>query len=194
MSKQADQTPFSGKSEQRNYLLDSEVKSLIDAAKRTGRYGQRDGLMVLMAYRHGLRASELVSLRWDQVMLDKGLIHVERVKNGDDSKQPLSGEEIRALRALKRDQGDSAFVFCTERKGPMEVSGFNKLVKRAGVVAGIDLDVHPHMLRHACGHKLAAAGQDTRAIQGYLGHKNIKNTVIYTNLAENRFRDFAKII
>lgn len=194
MNNPTNQSPFSGKFTERTYLLDSEVESLINAAKSSGRYGHRDALMIQMAYRHGLRASELVNLLWDHVMLDTALLHVERLKNGDESKQPLNGAELRALRKLKREQGNSAFVFTSERGGPMEVSGFNKIVKRAGKIAGISSNCHPHMLRHSCGHHLAAQGVDTRAIQGYLGHKNIQHTVRYTKLAANRFKDFAKLI
>lgn len=195
MSKQEAQQSFSGKFEERGYLLDAEVDKLIESARKVGRYGHRDALMILMTYRHGLRASELVNLRWDHVQLEQGNLVVERLKHGDASVQPMTGEEIRALRKLKRDQAEgSVFVFTTERGGPMEVTGFNKLVKRAGVLASLPVNVHPHMLRHSCGHQLAAKGVDTRAIQGYLGHRNIQHTVIYTKLAANRFKDFGKLI
>lgn len=182
---------FSGKSA-RTYLTDSEVNKLIESAKSIGRYGRRDSLMIYLAYRHGLRASELVNLRWNQVIFDKAVIHIERLKHGDPATHPLHGDELRALRQLKR-ESQNAFVFSTERGGPMEVSGFNKIVKRAGITAGLGDSIHPHMLRHACGHQLAAKGVDTRAIQGYLGHRNIQSTVIYTQLAPERFNGFEKL-
>ena len=143
-----------------------------------------------MAYRHALRVSELIALRWDQVYLKSGALHVNRLKNGIASTHPLGGAEIRALRKLQRDYPDTQYVFVTERKGPMTDSAVRKLVARAGRVAGLQFPVHPHMLRHACGFKLANDGQDTRAIQHYMGHKNIQHTVRYTELAPDRFKDF----
>lgn len=194
MQEQTSQQPKTGKFDERDYLLDTEVDALIAAARQSGRYGRRDALMILMAYRHGLRAGELLNLRWDHIHLDRALLHVERLKKGDESMQPLTGDELRALRAWKREQSDSAFVFTSERGSTIEESVFRKIVKRAGKVAGLGDSVHPHMLRHACGHQLASKGVDTRAIQGYLGHRNIQHTVRYTKLAANRFKDFTKLI
>ena len=105
---------------------------------------------------------------------------------------PLQGDEIRALRRLWRDQGASSHVFMTERKAPMSTAGFRKMVARARGSAKIPFLVHPHMLRHACGFKLANEGHDTRSIQQYLGHRNIAHTVRYTELAPGRFKDFWK--
>jgi type 1 fimbriae regulatory protein FimE len=158
--------------------------------------GIRINLQALSAlpyrYRHALRVSELVALRWDQIDLGQGLLHVVRRKNGVDSTHPLRGPEIRALRRLQRDYPDTPYVFVTERKGPLTASTVRKLVARAGVKAKIKFPVHPHMLRHGCGFKLANDGQDTRAIQHYLGHKNIQHTVRYTELAADRFDGFWK--
>jgi len=176
----------------REYLTDQEVEQLMNAAKKTGRHRHRDATLILMAYRHGLRVSELVSLRWEQIDLKHGLIHVNRVKNGAPSSHPLRGPEIRALRRLKRDYPDTPYLFVTERKGPLTTSTVRKLVTRAGEIAGIGFPVHPHMLRHACGFKLANDGQDTRALQHYLGHKNIQHTVRYTELSSERFKEFWK--
>ena len=117
-------------------------------------------------------------------------MHVSRLKNGVESTHPLRGPELRALRKLRRDYPDSPYLFVTERKGPLTTSTVRKLLARAGEHAKIGLAVHPHMLRHACGYKLANDGHDTRAIQHYLGHKNIQHTVRYTELATNRFKDF----
>ena len=173
----------------REYLTTAETDAMMQAARKVGRYGHRDATLILFAYRHGLRVSELVSLRWDQVDLSAGLIHVNRLKNGRPSSQPLRGPELRALRKLDR---DSPYVFTTERKGPMTASNVRKIVARAGELAGIPFPVHPHMLRHGCGYKLANDGHDTRAIQQYLGHKNITHTVRYTELASDRFNGFWK--
>lgn len=174
----------------REHLTEAEVEQLIKAANGHGRHGQRDATLLLVAYTHGLRVSELVGLRWEQVDLKAGLLHVRRLKNGTPSTHPLRGREIRALRKLKRDYPDTPFVFVTERKGPMTSSNVRKLVTRAGALAGLGFPVHPHMLRHAAGFKLANAGHDTRAIQHYLGHKNIQHTVRYTELAPGRFKGF----
>ena len=174
----------------REYLTSNEIEALMAAAKRSGRHGQRDATVILIAYRHGLRVSELVALRWDQIDLKQGTLHVNRLKNGSESVHPLRGPELRALRRAQRDYPSSPYVFLTERKGPLTASSVRKIVARAGRNAGIPFPVHPHMLRHACGYKLANDGHDTRAIQQYLGHKNITHTVKYTELAADRFNGF----
>ena len=172
----------------REYLTDQEVNRLIEAAG-DNRYGHRDATMVLLAYRHGFRVSELVGLRWDAVDFNAGRLHVNRAKNGSPSTHPLSGRELRALRRLRREQEpQSPFVFVSERHAPFTTGGFPKLVARLGLAAGVEFPVHPHMLRHACGFQLANRGTDTRTLQAYLGHKNIQHTVRYTELAPHRFR------
>jgi len=173
----------------REHLTPAEVDQLIKAAGSVGRHGPRDATLLLVAYRHGLRVSELVALRWDQVDLKQGLLHVSRLKNGVPSTHPLRGPELRALRRLKRGYAGS-YVFLTERGGPMTSATVRKLVARAGVLAKFPFPVHPHMLRHACGYKLANEGHDTRALQHYLGHRNIQHTVRYTELAPDRFKNF----
>ena len=174
----------------REYLTPAEVDRLREAAAKRGRHGSRDSTMILLAFRHGLRVSELVALRREQVDLNQGVLHVRRRKNGSPSTHPLRGPEIRALRKLAREYPETPYVFVTERKGPLTDSAFRKIVARAGTVAGLDFPVHPHMLRHATGFKLANEGQDTRAIQHYLGHKNIQHTVRYTELSCDRFQGF----
>jgi type 1 fimbriae regulatory protein FimE len=174
----------------REHLTPQEVDKLIKAASRVGRYGHRDATLILIAFRHGLRVSELVALRWDQVDLEQGLLHVSRLKNGVASTHPLRGPELRALRRLRREYGTSPYVFTTERRGAMTDSSVRKIIARAGDEALLGFPVHPHMLRHACGFKLANEGHDTRAIQHYLGHRNIQHTVRYTELSANRFKRF----
>jgi type 1 fimbriae regulatory protein FimE len=174
----------------REYLTEKEVERLMEAAARLGRHGTRDATLILLAYRHGLRVSELVSLRWEQVDLRQGLLHIVRRKHGIASVHPLRGPELRALRRLLRDYPETAYVFVSERKAPLTVDTVRKIVGRAGVEAGLEFPVHPHMLRHATGYKLANDGQDTRAIQHYLGHRNIQHTARYTELTPGRFRDF----
>ncbi len=173
----------------REYLTEAEVGRLMKAAGEN-RNGHRDATMMLLAFRHGLRAAELVTLRWDNVDLAHGKLHVNRVKSGSPSVHPLAGTEIRALRRLKRESPESPFVFVSERDSPFTTAGFRKMVARLGVAAKFQFAVHPHMLRHACGYKLANDGIDTRALQAYLGHRNIQNTTRYTALAPDRFKGF----
>ena len=174
----------------REYLTPDEVEGLITAAKNTGRHGHRDATLILLEYRHGFRVSELIALRWDQIDLKQGLLHVNRLKNGTPSNHPIRGPEIRALRRLQREYPETPYVFVTERKGPLTPSTVRKIVARAGRQAKLPFPVHPHMLRHACGYKLANDGHDTRSIQHYLGHKNITHTTRYTELAADRFNGF----
>ena len=174
----------------REYLTADEVDRLMVAARSVGRHGHRDSTLILVAFRHGLRVSELVALRWDMVDLKQGLMHVSRLKNGVNSTHPLRGPELRALRKLQRDYPDTPYVIVTERKGPLTASAVRKIIARAGEVANLGMPIHPHMLRHSTGYKLANDGHDTRAIQLYLGHKNIQHTVRYTELASGRFKDF----
>jgi integrase len=174
----------------REYLTPAEVEKLLKASAQVGRHGARDRTLILLAYRHGLRVSELVTLRWEQIDFKAGSIHVNRLKNGTASTHPLRGVELRALRALRKDHPDSPYVFVTEREGPMTPATARKLITRAGELAKLPFPIHPHMLRHACGYKLASEGQDTRAIQQYLGHKNITHTVRYTELSPERFKNF----
>ena len=174
----------------REYLTSAEVDALIAAAKRN-RHGHRDATAILVAYRHGLRAAELVGLEWSQIDFDAGNMHVRRVKKGTPSVHPIRGDELRALRRLQREQQPtSSYVFTSERGAPFSTAGFARMVERAGEAADFDFRVHPHMLRHACGFKLANDGVDTRSLQAYLGHSNIVHTTRYTELAPGRFKDF----
>ncbi|MEH2489429.1 tyrosine-type recombinase/integrase [Bradyrhizobium sp. AZCC 2230] len=174
----------------REYLTDDEVQTLVDVAK-ANRYGHRDATMVLVAYRHGFRASELTDLRWDQIEFSSATLHVRRVKNGTPSTHPILGDELRALRKLQREQQPkSPFVFTSERGTPFSTAGFARMIERTGAAAKLQFKAHPHMLRHACGYTLANKGHDTRAVQAYLGHKNIQHTVRYTELSPTRFKNF----
>ena len=173
----------------REHLTETEIEKLIEAAKGN-RHGHRDATMLLVAYRHGLRASEICDLRWEQFDFNSATLHVRRVKNGKPSTHPLRGDELRAVRKLEREAPKSPFVFLSERGGPFTTDSFNWLVKRAGQKAGLPFQVHAHMMRHSTGYKLASDGHDTRSIQDYLGHKNIQHTVRYTELSPTRFKEF----
>jgi hypothetical protein len=116
----------------RKYLTPAEVERLMAAARKSGRYGHRDATMILIAFRHGLRAFELCDLMWSQIELSAGRLHVRRVKSGTPSVHPMQGDEIRALRRLQREEAPSSHVFTTERGGPMTPKGFNTLRSHRG--------------------------------------------------------------
>lgn len=174
----------------REHLLPDEVEAMIKAA-RCGRYPERNSTLILSMFRHGFRVSEAIALKWAQIDLKSGLMHVNRLKHGVAATHPISARESRALHTLKRqNQDNSPFVFLSERGGPMSDRNVRTIVAAAGERAEIDFPVHPHQLRHACGYYLALHGHDTRAIQAYLGHRSIENTVRYTALAPDRFKSF----
>jgi type 1 fimbriae regulatory protein FimB/type 1 fimbriae regulatory protein FimE len=172
----------------REHLTEREVEKLIAAAKGN-RWGQRDATMILIAFRHGLRASEVCELQWSDLEFETGNLHLRRAKGGATGTHPLLGDELRALRVLKR-EAKSPFIFVSERGAPFSVSGLAKLIERAGIEAKIPFPVHAHMLRHACGYALANKGTDTRTLQAYLGHRSIQSTVRYTELSPDRFKNF----
>jgi integrase len=186
----ASHRPTSREIRQREYLTPSEVETLIRTARK-GRHGHRDATLTLIAYRHGLRATELCDLEWSQVEFSRSAsLHVRRAKNGKPRVHPLRGDEIRVLRELQRQFPDSGYVFATERGGAFTPDAANRLIKRIGERAGFDFPVHCHMLRHGCGYSLANTGHDTRAIHDWLGHRSIQHTVRYTELSPMRFKDF----
>ena len=172
---------------QREYLTEAEVERLIDAARLRGRNSARDAAAILLAYRHGLRAAELCKLRWSQIDLRHGRLHVNRAKGGCAGVHPLHGPELRALRPL---QGQGPYVFVTEAGTPVTTGWFLRMVQRTGKAAKLPFPVHPHMLRHSTGYKLANDGHDTRSLAHYLGHRNLQSTARYTALAEGRFANF----
>ena len=168
--------------DKRAYLTEAEVARLIKAAETP-----RDKAMILIGYRHGLRVSELVNLRWRQIDLDAGRIQVERLKDSESGIHPLSGREIRALRALRRaGLVGSAFVFLSYKGAPMTRQAFDKMLRAAGAKAGLP-DVHPHLLRHGCGFRLVNLGLDTLSLAAYLGHKQVQNTKRYAKMNATRF-------
>jgi integrase len=172
----------------RKYLSPDEARRVIDTAGKVGRQGERDKLLLTLIFRHGLRVSEAVGLQWTDFDLDAPKarpFYVRRVKGSKDATHTLEPDTVRALKRLKADV-DGPYVFRSERGGPMSVDTVQLIVKRAGEEAGLGFRVHPHMLRHACGFYLAETGTDTRLIQDYLGHRDIKNTVIYTETSQRR--------
>lgn len=169
----------------RPYLLESEVERICAAAKKRGRYGVRDAAMVAIAYQHGLRVSELVTMTWPQLDLEGARFHVRRLKGSHDGVHALDGDVIRALRAIRRDQpADARFVWLSERGAPMTAKGFTRMFQRAAAAAGLaHLKPNPHGLRHGCGYALANDGTHPLEIQRHLGHARIENTMVYARLA-----------
>jgi site-specific recombinase XerD len=174
----------------KNFLTEAEMKRFLDAARHS-RHGMRDDAMMLMAFRHGLRVSELVDMRLKDMDLETSRLYVRRKKGSLSTHQPIEGDELRALRAwlrLREMRADarSPYLFLSER-GPMTRQAFNYLVAQTGKRAKLRFHVHPHMLRQSTGYYLANRNHDTRLIQDYLGHKNIAHTVRYTRTAASRF-------
>ena len=168
-------------SNKRKHLTSHEVEVLLKTCK-----DHRNHTMILLGYRHGMRVSELISLEWNALDLTTGTISLSRMKNGIPSTHPLTGQELRALRRLKRENPNSRHVFLSNRGHPMTRQNVHAL-SDLGKAAGFEFPVHAHMLRHGCGTKLANDGRDTRSIQHYMGHRNIQSTVIYTHMNANRF-------
>ena len=171
----------------REHLTEREVDKIVEAAKGN-RWGQRDSTMILIAFRHGLRASEVCGLQSSDVEFETGTLHLRRAKGGATTTHPLLGERTAGFAALKR-EAKSSFIFVSERGAPFTTSGLAKLIERVGIEAKMPFKVHPHMLRHATGFVLANKGTDTRTLQAYLGHRSIQSTVRYTELAPGRFKN-----
>lgn len=176
----------------RKHLTPAEVAALLKAARKSGRYGLRDEAAILLCYRHGLRAGELVALRWSAIDLRGHTIRVCRAKGGMDTEHPLRSVELRLLGKLRREHPDSEYVFLSERGSPMTTANFRKVLTRLARAAGpaIAITVNPHALRHACGFYLASKGVDTRALSHYLGHRSLQSTERYTAQSAARFKDF----
>jgi type 1 fimbriae regulatory protein FimB/type 1 fimbriae regulatory protein FimE len=169
----------------REHLTEAEVAKLLSALKRN-RHGHRDWLIGLLIYMHGLRVSEACDLRWDDIDLAARTIVIRRLKGSRVSTHYLERDELWGLRRLPR---QSAYVFVNERGDPFKREGIARMIQRAGEAAGIPFAVHVHMLRHACGYALANEGMDTRRLQHYLGHASITNTVRYSAMSPEPFRD-----
>jgi type 1 fimbriae regulatory protein FimB/type 1 fimbriae regulatory protein FimE len=172
----------------REHLTEAEMTKLLTALK-ANRHGHRDWLIGLLIYRHGLRVSEACDLRWDDLDLSKRAIAVRRLKGSTDSVHYLVRDELAGLKRLQREGPKTAYVFVNERGQPFGRMGIGRLIERAGEAAKLPFPVHVHMLRHSTGYALAAKGMDTRRLQHFLGHASITNTVKYTAMSSEPFKD-----
>lgn len=171
----------------REHLTPKEVHRLIEVAGERGRHRLRDRTLLLLMFRHGLRAGEACLLKWDAVMFDEKAIAITRLKGSMSGMHRLQPDELGALSQLRQEQSKGYFVFSNERGEQMTTGAIAKIMQRAGELAKLPLPVHPHMLRHSCGYFLAEQGLPTRDIQEYLGHRNIQHTVKYTAANPARF-------
>ncbi|MDK2377969.1 tyrosine-type DNA invertase [Serratia fonticola] len=177
---------------QRKFLTLTEVNNLMSAA-RNKQTGVRDSCLILLAFRHGFRISELLNLRYHDLEMIEGRINIRRLKNGFSTVHPLMSDECKAImewnqvRAQWKPAVDPEIVFISQRGTQLSRGQAWRIIRQAGELAGTATQTHPHMLRHACGYELAERGTDTRLIQDYLGHRNIRHTVRYTASNAARF-------
>lgn len=184
-------TVADGHERSKNFLSEKEIDELLEAAKKN-RHGTRDHLILLMMYRHGLRVSEVISIKLADLNLQQARIWIRRLKSGLSVEQPIAGDELRAIkRYLKIRNNALPWLFLSERNQPMTRQSINYVITTAGKRAKLE-SVHPHMLRHSCGFYLANKGYDLRLIQDYLGHRDPKHTAHYTRVASHRFENLWK--
>ncbi len=174
----------------RKHLTQHEVDKLLAAVKGS-RNPERDRCLLFMMFRHGLRVSEACGLKLSQVDIESRVLHVSRLKKGLSTSHPIRSEEVRIIKAWlverKKMQPVTDDLFISERGNQLNRRTAWQMIRKYGEEAGLLVDAHPHMLRHACGFALADQGADTRLIQDYLGHRNIQHTVRYTATNPARF-------
>jgi type 1 fimbriae regulatory protein FimB len=191
-----EQLPKRGKNieiRDREHLTKTEIDILLNACKASPRNALRNYCLIMLGYKHGLRAVEFTYLKWESIDFNKGTIYIRRAKGSDSGTHHLSGQELRELRKLKRSQADkpSPYVFLSETGEPLASTAISAIVKRLGVSSGkhiLGFPIHAHMLRHTCGYLLLEAGTDIRIVQSWLGHREIQNTTRYTKLSASAFK------
>ncbi|MEL5366265.1 tyrosine-type DNA invertase [Serratia nevei] len=175
----------------RKYLTEDEVRQVIMASK-ISKHAVRNECLIQLCFLHGFRVSEIVKLKLSDVNLCRGIIHVERLKGGLSTTQPLLECEKKIIEIWlgirkQLNGSDSKWLFISQKGKALSRQQIYNIIKRCGILAGLNFPLHPHMLRHSCGFALANTGADTRLIQDYLGHRNIQHTVLYTASNSGRF-------
>jgi len=172
----------------RKYLTLAEVQKLVHGA-RLMRNGDRNAFMLLFMFRHALRASEVCNLRWSHIDPYTRTVWIQRAKGGKSVAHTLELDEIYEFTQLPQ---FNEYVFNCERKKPFSTRGLYKLVETAGKKAKLNFKVHPHMLRHAKGYHLANNNVPLLTIKEYMGHKSVKSTTIYTEIAASQYAGLGK--
>ncbi|WP_118987941.1 tyrosine-type DNA invertase [Photorhabdus sp. CRCIA-P01] len=177
---------------QRKHLTQFEVERMLEMTKKCSNT-ERDYCLVYMSFVHGLRVSEAKHLRLSDLDLGGKTLYVQRLKGGFCTNQPLLGHEIHSIKAWLKVRktlpgaAESNWLFLSRFGKPLTRQRIYQIIRQLGELANISVNSHPHMLRHACGFALADRGTDTRRIQDYLGHINIRHTVRYTASNAKRF-------
>lgn len=172
----------------KKYLTEDEVERLYRACSVFGRQQERNRLMIKMMYVFGLRVSELCGMLWSHIDLKASTVFIQRLKNGKSIEQPIYTRDLhRDIVTHKRrckDVGiNSVYVFLSEQDSAISRKTVDAIINKAGIAAGFEYRVHAHMLRHGCGYYLANKGVSTKIIQSVLGHRDPRNTDIYTEIS-----------
>ena len=187
--KSSAESPIDSSTKDKNFLTESELDTLLKGALKT-RSPIRNQTIILTMFWHGLRVTELCRLKTTDLDLKAGRLFVKRIKNGLATTHPIRPEVMRNLKRYIKSRGSSfSPLFTTEQGNQFTRQQINYILNRSAELSPLPFPVNPHMLRHGCGFAMANRGLDTRLIQDYLGHKDIKNTAIYTRTSAKRFAE-----